>query len=126
MLRIGKTLGYIVGEEIWDPQRIYRYDIVWYKPPAVPPAAVVEIVNRSDVDKALVRLKHAADIWRVEKLVLVVADEAKLDRVRHLVHPYLTGAFHEIADRLILLSKEDICEFDRFLRKYGDVLSKLL
>jgi len=37
MSRIGEALGYTVKEEVQEPQGIYRYDIVWYKPPAVPP-----------------------------------------------------------------------------------------
>lgn len=123
---IGRVLGYRVEEEVWDPQNVYRYDVAWYKPPAVAPIAVVEIVNKSDVDKALVRLKHAADIWMTKVLMLVVADERKLDRVKQLVHPRLAGAFHEIADRLILLSSETAYELRDFLARHEDLLAKLL
>jgi len=64
------------------------------------PIKVFEVEMSHRVDHALASLTHVYDIWRPERLYLIVADERDLNRAVRLVEPYVKGAFYRISRRL--------------------------
>ncbi len=91
LMELGKKLGYEVRKEYFDPKKLYRYDVVWFKSPLVVPRKVFEVQVGGDVDKALVRLKHALDVWNRPDLFLVVTDPRDIERVKRQVEIRLKG-----------------------------------
>ncbi|NPA97108.1 MAG: hypothetical protein GXO32_05855 [Crenarchaeota archaeon] len=122
LLRLGSALGFRVEKEYPDPQKLYRYDVVWFKPLALVPCKVFEVQVHGDVDRALARLKHALDIWNRPDLFLVIADSRDLDRVKKLVNALLSGTFHEIRNYLTIATVDDI----RTILQRASVIRKLV
>ncbi len=92
LTRLGRELDYEVKVEFEDPMGLYRYDVVWFRRPAVLPSKIFEIQVGGDVDRALARLKHALDVWGgAPDLFLVVAKEEDYTRVKRLVGNLLRG-----------------------------------
>lgn len=105
---IGKALGYRVVAELPSPDRLYKYDIAWFKGPSEVPEKIFEVNIKGDVDRALARLKHALDIWRHPRLYLVVRSFRDLIRARRLAMPLLSGTFHELSGNLEIVSAEEL------------------
>lgn len=113
---IGKLLGFHVTVEEPTADKLYKYDCIWRDAPDHGPLKVFEVEFRSDVDKALSRLKHAYDLWHPE-LYLVVADERNQERAEKLVKPLVRGAFAQLRDKLTILSVEDVVSLHQSLYK---------
>ncbi|MEM2288863.1 MAG: hypothetical protein QW503_07245 [Sulfolobales archaeon] len=115
---IGEVLDFHVTVEEEATDKTYRYDCIWRDAPDHGPLKVFEVEFKSDVDKALVRLAHAYDLWHSE-LYLIVADEKDLKRARKLVEPRLSGAFTKIKNKLTILSPTTLARIHECLCEEG-------
>lgn len=109
---------YAIGELIgYKPQRRWRhegyeFDVVWHKPPRVGPKYVFEVHLKGNLEAALLRLKHAYDLW--ESRIFLVSTE---DQLKDAQSKFL-GELHEIKDVITLLKIEDVKEFYQFKGKF--------
>lgn len=118
LVEVGGLLGFYGEREVENSP--FRHDVVWWRSERerrLPPVAVFEVVVGGEVERSLAALKHAYDVWRCA-LFLVFADERKRERAEKLVEPYLSGAFHEIAGHLHVMSVEDVEEMYRDLKRH--------
>lgn len=121
---IGLMLGIYSQEEYREAG--YSYDVIWKQAEFLPRAShVFEIQHKGSVAEALVRLKHAFDIWG-SKLFLVVTQEKDKRKVKTQFGPVLLGAFHEIANETSLLCVLDIVNFWRYANQYRIMAEELL
>ena len=125
LMEIGEVLGFYAKKEEWSPDKLYRFDVVWYGYRGAPrPLKVFEIENRSNIDLALARLNHAYDVWGSE-LYLVITEEKDFERARKLINPYLKGAFHRLRDKIEILLPNQISEITKTIQKHKQILKKL-
>jgi hypothetical protein len=61
--KTGNLLGYVPKQNYLESQWGWEYDIVWKEAGKLPPSHVVEVQNKGNLDSALMKLKHAKDIW---------------------------------------------------------------
>lgn len=77
-------------------------DVVWKRIEKGYPAWTFEIQIGGDIYHALTKLKHAFDFWGSS--LCLVAKETDIEKARNL----LTGAFHEIKNRIEFLKPDDV------------------
>ncbi len=115
---LGELLGYR-PEERWRGDG-YEYDVVWFvsrsRGPEVP-RYVFEVHIGGDLEKALVRLKHAHEIWGSRMFLVSTEDQLRRARER------LEGALPELVrleerGELTLLSISELEEYLEFKRRY--------
>src|SRR3990170_4339831 len=117
LAEIGRVQGYIADEEY--PLESTRLDVVWRRVERSVPTFVFEVQISGDIYSAMVKLKHAFDIWNSHIfLVAGVKDKAKYQE-------FAAGTFHEIKDHLkfidvafiktLLDKKRDYKEMERVL-----------
>ncbi len=119
LVELGKRLGYRAVKEYYHSPSGFRWDVAWFKPPTVIPVKIFEVQIGGDIDKALLRLKHAYDLFKGCDLFLVALN---IEDLRLTVQSRVSGAFHEIEDKLTLL---DIHDIETLFRKYH-IYKKLL
>jgi len=100
--------GFIVKAEDSTPNGVYRCDVTWRDYEAHAPIKVFEVEFSRNIDHALSSLAHAYDVWRPERLYLVVSDERDSDRAIRLVEPRLRGAFSRLRRRLKVLTWNEV------------------
>jgi transcription initiation factor IIE alpha subunit len=108
------ALGEIIGykpEKKWRHEG-YEFDVIWNKPPRVGPKYVFEVHLKGSLEAALLRLKHAHDLW--ESRIFLVSTE---DRLKEAETKFF-GELHELKDKLNLIKIEDIKEFYNFKGKF--------
>ncbi len=125
LVEIGEWLGFVAKREDPTPDNLYRLDVTWRDFESHSPLKAFEVDVRGDIDKALVRLKHAWDVWRCTQLYLVVSDERRADRARQLVEPRIRGAFASLRGRLVILGWEDVHELYTKLKDHSELLKRL-
>lgn len=108
---LGEVIGYDPKKK-WHHQR-YEFDVVWFKPPREGPKYVFEVHLRGSLPKALSTLKHAWDLW--ESNVFLVSDEKSLKEAED---KFLSGAFHEMREKLTLVKLDEVEEFYKFKGKF--------
>jgi len=74
------------------PDRLYELDVVWRDEEDHVPLKAFELSG--EVDEALARLAHAYDMWRCERLWLIVSDKTRAERALKLVEPRLRSSLH--------------------------------
>jgi len=104
ILELGKIEGYIVEKEYKFPDIDERLDVVWRRVAASVPTYVFEIQIGGNLHQALAKLKHAYDIWNSNIFLITTKDS--VEKVQKL----LSGSFHEIKDRIKILTVEQINE----------------
>lgn len=106
---VGSLLGYTSKRNYPEPQSGWEYDVVWKEAEKLPPSHAFEVQDKGNLDSALVKLKHAKDIWRCQLFLIVTRehDRARLDRV---LERHLSGAFHEISSLIKVLTPEDVID----------------
>jgi len=107
---LGEIIGYEPAKK-WRHGR-YEFDVVWHKPPRVGPKCVFEVHLRGSLEAALLRLKHAYDLW--ESSIFLVSTE---DQLKQAKEKFL-GELHEIEDKITLLTIEEIRSFYEFKGKF--------
>ena len=116
---IGRILGKYARQEF--RQDIYRYDVIWKDAERIPRAThAFEVQHRGNLVEALGKLKHAYDIWH-SYLFVVITSERDRRRAEQLLQPYFSGMFHEIGDRVNVLTTEDVSEMHAALAKHGNI-----
>lgn len=110
---IGGILGYEAEREYTYGSM--RFDVVWSRKPRVVPTHVFEVQLKGNLHQALIKLKHANDIWG-SKPILVVSE----DNIRKAMK-IVEGSFHEIK----LIDSETLKEYYDFLKKYLEIHKEL-
>ena len=110
---IGELVGYKPAKR-WRHEG-YEFDVVWFRPPRVFPKCVFEVQLRGNIAEALLRLKHAYDLW--ESQVFLVSTDRQLQAARA---KFLVGALHELAEsgKLTLAKIDEIESFHEFKRRF--------
>lgn len=108
------ALGELIG---YKPERKYRhkgyeFDVVWHKPPRVGPKYVFEVHLKGSLEAALLRLKHAYDLWESQVFLVSTEDQLKEAQAKFL------GELHEISDKVVLLNIKNIEEFYSFKGRF--------
>jgi hypothetical protein len=86
----------------------YVYDVIWKEDAALPRAShVFEVQHHGSLADALLKLKHAHDVWR-PRLFLVVTGERDRGRLNAMLGPLFEGVFHEIRAEIITLTGDDV------------------
>ena len=107
---LGELIGY-KPEKKWRHEG-YEFDVVWHKPPRVGPKYVFEVHLRGNLEAALLRLKHAHDLWESQLFLVSTEDQLKEAQNKFL------GELHEIKDEVTLVDVREIEEFYSFKGKY--------
>ncbi|MEM2550205.1 MAG: hypothetical protein QW689_07315 [Nitrososphaerota archaeon] len=107
---LGELIGY-KPEKRWRHEG-YEFDVVWHKPPRIGPKYVFEVHVRGSLEAALLRLKHAHDLW--ESRIFLVSTE---DQLKEVQSKFL-GELHELKDKLTLLDVKSVKEFYDFKGKF--------
>lgn len=98
---VGNILGYIAEREY--KLNGERLDVAWKKVVMGVPHVALEINVGGNTDHDLLKLKHACDLWNCTP-ILIASEEHLADmRARGYL---LGGAFHEIREKLKLVSHE--------------------
>lgn len=108
------ALGELIG---YKPERKmrhegYEFDVVWNKPPRIGPKYVFEVHMKGSLEAALLRLKHAYDLW--ESQIFLVSTEESLKEAQSK----FLGELHELKDKVILLDVKNVKEFYDFKGKF--------
>jgi len=107
---LGELIGY-TPQRKWRHER-YEFDVVWFKPPRVGPKYVFEIHLRGNLEAALLRLKHAYDLWESQIFLVSTEDKLKEAQTKFL------GELHELTDKIVLVTIKDIEEFYHFKGRF--------
>lgn len=124
---IQKMLGAIGEKLTYSAELEFEYyDVVWrVSPKSQRISHVFEVQSKGNIDSAFTKLKRAYDAQR-SKPFLILASERDLNRARREISFEKSGAFHELAEVLTILSFEQIRKTYQSLDLIGDVLSKFL
>jgi len=113
LIEIGEMESKIPSKQYpFDDQLL---DVVWKRIETGNPAYVFEIQVGGDIYQAMVKLKHAFDLWNSD--LFLVVTEKDLPIARQLI----SGAFHEIKDRIRVLLTADIERLHRLHRQIAKV-----
>ena len=100
LYEIGKIERYISEKEY--PLDSERLDVAWRRVERGAPSRSFEVQIGGDIYHALAKLKHAFDMWNSE-LFIIIRNE---DRLK--VEELLSGTFHEIKDKINIVSVEKV------------------
>jgi len=112
LMEIGKLQNYIVEKEY--PFNNSKLDVVWRRIPNSVPTYVFEVQVGGDIYHALAKLKHAFDLWNSH--IFLVATEKDY----HKTDVLLSGAFHEIKNRIKYIELDKVEELYKRKRAYFD------
>jgi predicted RNA-binding protein with PUA-like domain len=104
ILELGKIERYIPEKEYVFPDTGERLDVVWKRVAASVPTYVFEVQIGGNLHQALSKLKHAYDLWNSN--IFMISEEKDIHKINQL----LGGAFHEIRERVRVLTVEKIKE----------------
>jgi len=107
---LGEIIGYKPDKK-WRHEK-YEFDVVWHKPPRIGPKYVFEVHLKGSLEAALLRLKHAYDLWESQIFLVSTEDQLKEAQSKFL------GELHELKDKVILLDIKNIKDFYEFKGKF--------
>ena len=120
LLEIGGFDDFIAEKEYSLPDIKERVDVVWRRVPASVPTFAFEVHIGGNLDQALTKLKHAYDLWNSNPYLILEQEEK--DKAESL----LTGAFHQIRDKVIVMTTQEVVELhdsqekdDGLKRRFG-------
>lgn len=117
LIEIGNLQNYIAEPEYQFD--LGKLDVVWRRVVNSVPTYVFEIQVGGDIYHALVKLKHAFDLWN-SHIFLVAPREAK-GKTQNL----LAGSFHEINSRLNFIELEKVNELFQRKKSYFELEKEL-
>ncbi|MBN2019744.1 MAG: hypothetical protein JW749_05910 [Sedimentisphaerales bacterium] len=117
IFQIGR-MNRLISEKEY-PMENERLDVVWRRVERSSPTYAFEIQIGGDLYHALGKLKHAFDLWN-SNIFLVVADK-EMDKVA----PLLAGTFHEIQDKVKILTSEVVSELYTQKKTWVDIEKKV-
>jgi len=100
---IGKMNGYLSLREFSFEK--LRFDCVWKRVEKGSPFYVFEVQVGGDLYRALAKLKHAYDLWNSKIFLIIDSNDDKSQAFK-----LLEGSFHEIKDKIKILSSGSIVE----------------
>jgi hypothetical protein len=95
-------------------------DVVWRRIEKGSPTYVFEIQVGGDIYHAISKLKHAFDLWNSNIFLVIYSPE---DRTK--AHQLLSGTFHEIKDKVKIISSKDIEELFERKKSWIELEKKL-
>jgi hypothetical protein len=117
LAEIGQLQGYIADEEY--PMESTYLDVVWRRVERSVPTFVFEVQVSGDIYSAMVKLKHAFDLWNSH--IFLIA--GRKDKSKY--QEFVAGTFHEVEDEMkfidvaaikpLLDKKRDYKETERIL-----------
>lgn len=113
IFQIGQLNRFISEKEY--PMENERLDVVWRRVERSVPTYVFEVQIGGDVYHALGKLKHAFDIWNSN--IFLVIYEKDLEKTNTL----LSGTFHEIKDRVRIITPQKISELFQQKKRWIDL-----
>lgn len=120
LIEIGNSLNYFAEMEF------EFYDVVWRISANSPRLShVFEVQSKGNIDSAFAKLKRAHEAQR-SNTFLIVASERDMRRALREISFEKSGAFHELADVLTILSFEQIRKTHQSLTSIRDILPKFL
>ncbi len=122
IVELGKIWGMHAEQEF--KVEGFKYDAVWKERKELGVRKAFEVQHKGSLESALVKLKHAYDMWRSD-LILVVTGEKDINRVKKLMAPKLFGAFHEISHTKVI-GPETIDELHRVITANEQTMRLLL
>ncbi len=96
-----------------------RLDVVWKRIPQGNPIFAFEVQVGGNLYAALVKLKHAWDLWN-SRPVLVTTDEY-IEEAKN----WLSGSFHEMHHVALILNWADIARLHQSLERVREIRDKL-
>lgn len=106
---IGRLQSYIADEEY--PMESTYLDVVWRRVERSVPTFVFEVQVSGDIYSAMVKLKHAFDLWNSHIfLVAGIKDKSKYQE-------FISGTFHEVEDHMKFI---DVTAVKKLLDKKRD------
>lgn len=109
LAEIGRLQGYVADEEY--PMESTYLDVVWRRVERSVPTFVFEVQVSGDIYSAMVKLKHAFDLWNSHIfLVAGLKDKSKYQE-------FISGTFHEIEDHMKFI---DVAAVKKLLDKKRD------
>lgn len=116
--QLGSILGYtrVEGKCLYEN---IEYDVIWWKRPRKEPTHIFEVQIRGNIHQALSKLKDAYDKYGSKPIF--VAHEDDIRRARKII----SGTFHEIEDKLVLIDVNSIREFFKFKKLFSKIQSEL-
>ena len=117
LLEIGRLQNNICEKEY--PMENTRLDAVWRRVERSVPNYVFEVQIGGNIYQALAKLKHAYDLWNSN--IYLVARKTDKDKVTLL----LSGAFHEIRERLRFIDERVIKELATRKREVRELEARL-
>ncbi len=124
LVELGSIFNYISRMNYKDPHGLYIYDVVWLEDEGLPPVRVFEVQKSGSLDVALSRLKHAYNLWGA-RLYLVVVQVHDAVRASRLVQPYLRGAFHNLRNKLTIITAQQLMELYRDISSHKELVREL-
>jgi len=117
LAEIGQLQGYIADKEY--PMESTYLDVVWRRVERSVPTFVFEVQVSGDIYSAMVKLKHAFDLWNSH--IFLIAGQKDKSKYQEFV----AGTFHEVEDEMkfidvaaikpLLDKKRDYKETERIL-----------
>jgi hypothetical protein len=107
LVDVGRMRQFLAEEEY--PLDHGRLDVVWKRVQRSVPAYAFEVQVAGDIQHALVKLRHAAELWNSK--IYLAADTASLPRVETL----LRTAFHDLSGDLRILEVEKLNRLQKAL-----------
>lgn len=117
LAEIGQLQGYIADEEY--PMESTYLDVVWRRVERSVPTFVFEVQVSGDIYSAMVKLKHAFDLWNSH--IFLIAGQKDKSKYQE----FIAGTFHEVEDEMkfidvaaikpLLDKKRDYKETERIL-----------
>jgi hypothetical protein len=95
-------------------------DVVWRRVEKGSPTYVFEIQVGGDIYHAISKLKHAFDLWN-SNIFLVINSNEDINKAYRL----LNGTFHEIKDKVKIISSKDIEELFERKKSWIELEKKL-
>ena len=116
LVEIGSLQKFIAEPEF--PMENRRLDVVWRRVQRSVPSFVFEVQVSGNLSEAMAKLKQARDLWN-SNVCLVGKQEH-----RPTVNQLLSGAFHEIQDRLRFIELSQVEELYQRKRAYRELESQ--
>ena len=113
---LGRILEYKIGERHLGH---FIFDVTWKKRLRRDPTHAFEVHIGGDIYKDIASLKEAYDRWGA--MPFLISTEEELERAKEII----SGAFHEIADKIVYIKKEDLRDFYSFKKKFKELEKKI-
>ncbi|MEW6685275.1 MAG: hypothetical protein AB1393_03600 [Candidatus Edwardsbacteria bacterium] len=117
IFEIGR-LNRLISEKEY-PMENEKLDVVWRRIDKGVPTRVFEIQIGGDIYHALGKLKHAFDLWNSN--IFLVAQDKDIEKAEIL----LSGTFHEIKDKIKMISIPQIHELHQQKCRWVDLEKKI-